>query len=156
MSPLPRRQVRSAGSPCADCAARCCRYLATEIDPPRTKRDYDDIRWYLLHRAVSVFLDAEGSWFLAFDSPCLQLSTTGRCRSYATRPRLCRAHGREPGSCEFHGPLHRTRFATAADFEHWLDAQGIDWRYRSRRRGKQAAGSRACATPARGPKGPAL
>jgi Fe-S-cluster containining protein len=134
MSHIPRRQVRPVGPPCAACAALCCRYLATEIDPPRTKRDYDDVRWYLLHRGVSVFLDAAGSWFLAFDSPCLELDADGRCRRYAVRPRLCREHGRPPNACEHDGPLYSVRFATVTEFEHWLDAQGIDWRYRSARR----------------------
>lgn len=137
MTPKPPPKAPAAGPPCADCPALCCRYLATEIDPPRCKRDYDDIRWYLLHRAVSVFLDAEGAWFLAFESPCRELDEAGRCRCYTTRPRLCRAHGQAAGSCEFHGPLHRVRFSTAAEFEHWLDAQGLDWRYRTRRRGRE-------------------
>lgn len=134
MSPLPRPQSRSAAPPCAACDALCCRYLATEIDPPRCKRDYDDIRWYLLHRAVSVFVDAEGSWFLAFGSPCTELDAAGHCRRYASRPRLCREHGRQSGTCEFHGPLGRVRFGSAPEFEQWLDAQGIDWRYRRPRR----------------------
>jgi Fe-S-cluster containining protein len=133
MSPIPRRPAQSAVPPCTDCDSLCCRYLATEIDPPRSKRDYDDIRWYLLHRDVNVFLDAAGSWFLAFNRPCRELDAAGHCRRYATRPQLCREHGRQAGSCEFYGPLHSVRFSTIAEFEHWLDAQGIDWRYRSAR-----------------------
>ena len=42
---------------CEHCAAACCRYLALPIDKPTTKRDYDDIRWYLMHEGVSVFVE---------------------------------------------------------------------------------------------------
>lgn len=131
---MPRSSQPSARArrrpPCAECDALCCRYLATEIDAPRTKRDIDDVRWYLLHRGVSVFLDAEERWFLAFESPCRELGPAGRCRRYAERPRLCREHGREPGTCEAQGPLYRVRFTTVEEFEAWLDAQGLDWRFR--------------------------
>jgi len=127
-------RTRQSGLPCERCGAQCCRYLATEIDAPRSNRDLDDIRWYLLHRDVSVFIDAEGAWFLAFDTPCRELDAAGRCRRYADRPQLCRAHGQEKGSCEFFRPLHTVRFTTVAEFELWLASRRIDGRDRRRQR----------------------
>ncbi len=128
-----RQAVPPHQPPCEGCGARCCRYLATEIDAPESRRDLDDIRWYLLHRDVSVFRDAEGRWYLAFASPCEALDESGRCRIYADRPQLCRDHGRTPGSCEASGPLYREQFRTVAEFEAWLEAEGLDWRPRRRR-----------------------
>ena len=34
--------------PCADCGARCCKYVAIHIPTPRKKADFEDIRFYLL------------------------------------------------------------------------------------------------------------
>ena len=47
--------------PCAQCNALCCRYMAIKVDTPRTADDYDDVRWYLLHRDVRVLVDTDGT-----------------------------------------------------------------------------------------------
>jgi hypothetical protein len=94
--------------------------MAIEVDPPVSPRDFDDVRWYLLHRDVSVFRDEEGCWYVEFATPCEELDSDGRCRRYATRPALCRDHGKEPGSCEFFRTLYTERFETVDEFEHWL------------------------------------
>jgi uncharacterized protein len=126
---------------CDGCDALCCRYVATELDRPTGKRDYDHIRWYLLHRQVAVFIDHAGSWFLEFTTPCEALGARGECTRYATRPRICRDHGEGSAACEFHGPgaPHVERFTTPEAFERWLDAQRIDWRWRPRGRVPEAA-----------------
>ena len=46
----------SSGVSCHNCPAMCCRYVASEIDAPTSKREYDNIRWYLMHRDVYVFI----------------------------------------------------------------------------------------------------
>jgi len=94
--------------------------MAIEIDRPLDDRDVDDIRWYLLHRDVSVCIDADGDWYVAFETPCEALDNTGQCSRYDTRPQLCQDHGELPGTCEFHGPLFVEQFKTLADFESWL------------------------------------
>ncbi len=118
---------------CDACDALCCRYVATEIDRPTAKRDYDYIRWYLLHRHVAVFIDHDGSWFLEFETPCECLGERGRCTRYHARPRICRDHGEGAVECEFHGATepHVERFTSADAFEAWLDARGKDWRWRT-------------------------
>ena len=117
---------------CARCGGRCCRYVATEIDRPTCKRDYDNIRWYLLHKRVNVFVDHDGDWYIEFETPCEELDVTGRCGNYENRPRLCRHHGENGETCEFisgESP-YRIRFQTAADFETHLDRKGIRWRFK--------------------------
>mgnify|MGYP006312703687 CR=1 FL=1 len=118
---------------CRQCNARCCRYLATQIDKPTCKRDYDNIRWYLLHDRVHVFVDHEGDWYLEFETPCIELDqSAGLCRNYNGRPRICREHGDGEVSCEFSGggEPHKVRFSDARSFESYLDSRGMDWRWK--------------------------
>ncbi len=117
---MARRPKRTL--PCAECNALCCRYMAVEVDTPETEEDYDDVRWYLLHRNVRVLIDREGDWLVAFDSPCEWLGEDGRCRDYEHRPLLCRSypHGKDP--CEFEGGLFVAEFATVEEFDAWRRA----------------------------------
>ncbi len=121
-------------SDCDDCDGRCCRYIATELDRPRSKRDYDHIRWFLLHRNVSVYIDRSGQWFVEFQTPCRELKPDHRCRSYARRPRICRAHNADGESCErYDAKPYRMCFNNATQFEAYLTQRGIDWRFKTLR-----------------------
>ena len=104
---------------CSGCNAQCCRYIATQIDTPTDKTDYDHIRWYLFHRDVTVFIDHEDDWYLEFQTTCEALDEQGRCGAYAVRPRICRRHGDAGPDCEFHGAEspYQVRFETPAAFE---------------------------------------
>ena len=120
-------------TPCDECGSRCCKYVATQIDTPTCKRDYDYIRWYLVHKDVHVFKDHHGHWYLEFETHCAKLEADGRCRDYDNRPHICRAHG-EHEECEFVSdkPSHILRFSKAKHFEAYLDSRGIDWRWKRR------------------------
>ena len=87
-------------SRCSKCTALCCRYIAIEIDKPETKRDFDDIRWYVAHRGVRVFVE-RGRWYVEFRTRCKFLTKDNLCAIYEKRPRICREH--DPNSCEFDG-----------------------------------------------------
>lgn len=135
-----RGRPAQADVSCEGCGARCCRYVATQIDRPTSKRDYDYLRWYLLHRHVNVFIDHDGDWFIEFETDCEQIGEDHRCAGYETRPQICRRHGIGDLDCEFHGETdpYRVRFKTAGALEDWLDGRGVDWRFKPRggRRGK--------------------
>lgn len=83
---------------CEHCAAACCRYVAIPLDNPRNAGDYDDIRWYLMHQGISVFVE-EGQWYVQFQTRCKNLGPDNRCGIYETRPRICRDY--EPGQCDY-------------------------------------------------------
>lgn len=85
---------------CEHCAAACCRYLALPIEKPKTVRDYDDIRWYLMHQSVTVFVE-DGDWYIQFQTRCKNLGPDNRCGVYPTRPEICREY--EPGECDYAG-----------------------------------------------------
>lgn len=120
---------------CLRCGGRCCQYIALEWERPSCKRDYDYIRWFLLHEHVHVFVDHAGKWHVEFQTPCQSLGSDGRCATYAERPALCREHGEKADeSCEFLGEdsPYRVRFSTVREFERYLDKKGVDWRWKRR------------------------
>jgi Fe-S-cluster containining protein len=85
---------------CEQCAAACCRYIALPIDKPKSARDYDDIRWYLMHQGVSVFVE-DDEWYCQFQTRCRNLGADNLCTVYETRPEICREY--EPGDCDYAG-----------------------------------------------------
>ncbi|MFH1847045.1 MAG: YkgJ family cysteine cluster protein [Candidatus Omnitrophota bacterium] len=92
-------------SSCARCEASCCRYFALEIDTPRSKTDFENIRWYLAHKDVAVFVNKK-KWHLEITSECRYLGKDNKCRIYSKRPLICKEHS--VNNCEFH----------SNDFEH--------------------------------------
>ena len=85
---------------CDSCAGLCCRYFALPIDNPSTAREYDDIRWYLCHENVCVFIE-EKQWYIGISNRCKHLLGDNRCGIYATRPEVCREYATD--NCDFHG-----------------------------------------------------
>jgi Fe-S-cluster containining protein len=84
---------------CEHCTALCCRYIALPLDEPESRRDYDDIRWYLLHEGVSVFVE-DGDWYICVQTVCRHLQPDHRCGIYETRPRICREYSTD--NCDYH------------------------------------------------------
>lgn len=85
---------------CEHCAAACCRYLALPIDKPTTRRDYDDMRWYLMHEGVTIFVE-EGDWYIQYATRCKSLGADNLCQVYDSRPELCREY--EAKDCDYSG-----------------------------------------------------
>lgn len=85
---------------CESCVALCCRYVALPIDNPTDARDFDNIRWYLMHENVVVFVERK-QWYISFLTRCKHLLPDNRCGIYETRPRICR--GYDADNCDYHG-----------------------------------------------------
>ena len=85
---------------CEHCTGLCCKYIALPIDPPENKRDFDDMRWYLLHRGILIFVE-DGDWYIQIEARCDMLTADNRCRAYDTRPRICREYAMD--GCDYHG-----------------------------------------------------
>ncbi|MGL6226797.1 MAG: YkgJ family cysteine cluster protein [Thermoguttaceae bacterium] len=83
---------------CSFCAAKCCRYFALPIDKPDDWRQFDFMRWFLLHQHASVFVD-NNDWYLLVHTPCKHLSTDNLCGIYETRPQICREY--TTAKCEY-------------------------------------------------------
>lgn len=122
-SPADKPEVNAEdGGPCHLCTASCCRYFALEIDKPKTKRDFDHIRWYLMHEGVVVWAQ-DGDWYLEVRTTCRHLQQDNTCGIYETRPQICRDYGL-PGEdpCEYFTQdlEYDIFFSNDADLEAWL------------------------------------
>ena len=84
---------------CEKCTGLCCRYFALPIETPEDWDDYDDIRWYLCHEDITVFLE-DGDWYINVKNKCKYLSEKDyKCGIYDKRPIICR--GYKTDDCDF-------------------------------------------------------
>lgn len=84
---------------CEHCVGYCCGYIALPIDEPGELSDYDDIRWYLLHEGVAVFVE-DGEWYINIQTTCRHLRSDFMCGIYETRPQICRNYSTD--NCDYH------------------------------------------------------
>ncbi len=110
---------------CARCLpAKCCRYFSLEIDRPTSKRDYDDLLWFLAHGNVSIYL-TDSSWFLMVHNDCVFLNQkTNLCKIYETRPQMCMEHSVD--ECEFDSDYgFDEHFKSYDDLMRWMKRKKI-------------------------------
>jgi len=121
---------------CATCGAQCCRYVVVELDKPTTRLDREEIRWFLAHENVVVFIDSDdGSWNVQFNTPCTHLDADNHCTIYRRRYDICRDYDTE--NCEASdGEVSDTIFRTPDDFDRWYRNQQA--RRRRKRKKKEA------------------
>ncbi len=114
---------KESDHPCFQCA-RCCNYVAVELDAPSTMKDYDHITWYLYHEGVQVFVDWNGDWFIQYETRCTHLTTEGMCGIYERRPGICKDFDwRECEQNVKDEAPDKHLFRTAEDFLEWLAKQ---------------------------------
>jgi len=120
-----RVTTRLGAVDCRSCGARCCHYVTCRLDEPQCSEEHDNVRWYLLHHDVSVFVDLAGEWFVQFDTACEDVSEEGLCQRYSTRPSLCKEHGEDDTICEYHAETdpYRHFFRSVREFEDYLGMQ---------------------------------
>ncbi|MBD3869223.1 MAG: YkgJ family cysteine cluster protein [Acidobacteria bacterium] len=125
--------------PCDLCTALCCKYFALEIDKPTRPEEFDQIRWYLVHQDVVIWVQ-EGEWYLEVRNRCKHLLPDNRCGIYDTRPDVCRDYGDpEDGPCEFYADTLKfdLYFDSAEAFEPYMAKQ---LKKRKKRLAKRRAG----------------
>ena len=115
-----REQLKPGECLCDHCSAKCCRYFALPIDTPEAEKDYQYIRWYLLHERASVFVD-EGTWYLLVHTTCKHLGADNRCGIYNTRPQICRDYSTD--ACEYEDDwCYDQYFETPEQVEEYMEA----------------------------------
>lgn len=148
---VPERDPKTGLIPCTSCT-QCCQYVAIEIDTPEDRKDFDNIRWYLYHPGIEVYIDHDDTWNVLFHSRCENLEADGKCGVYETRPIICRnfsVHTCEPNTGE---PAEKVLLRNAADLEQWLRLTRTDVRLvrqdeaRERRRQRRAEARARMAT----------
>jgi Fe-S-cluster containining protein len=117
----PRREDLPPGEVLCDyCTAKCCKYFALPIDTPTEKKDFDYLRWFLLHGQASVFTE-EGTWYLIVHTPCKHLQPDNRCGIYETRPEICREYTTD--ACEYDDDwVYEQYFETAEQVAEYTEA----------------------------------
>jgi len=105
-------------NPCRGCSD-CCEYIAIPISRPRSRSDFDELFWYLLHRNIWIFVDDENDWFVQVNTPCLELSEH-RCGAYQRRPHICREY--EVDECTTYAPGDPDKFLfrNPAELAAWI------------------------------------
>jgi Fe-S-cluster containining protein len=94
-----RKDIPKDKIPCQYCPGKCCRYFALPIDTPDDKKQFDFVRWFLLHERATVFVD-DGTWYLLVYNKCKFLDgKTNLCQTYETRPDICREYSSD--KCEY-------------------------------------------------------
>ncbi|MFT5523745.1 MAG: Fe-S-cluster containining protein [Pirellulaceae bacterium] len=116
----PRREDLEIGANlCEYCTAKCCRYFALPIDLPKSRRDFDFIRWYLLHGRAAVFID-DADWYLLVHTDCKHLGDDHRCGIYDTRPQICREYATT--NCEYEDSwTYDQYFETPEQMEEYME-----------------------------------
>jgi uncharacterized protein len=105
---------------CEYCTAKCCRYFALPIETPETFKDFEYVRWYLLHDRASVFKEDE-DWYLLVHTVCEHLQADNRCGIYETRPPICREYTIK--NCEYEDDwTYEFYLETAEQVEEYRDA----------------------------------
>jgi len=102
-----------------------------QIDTPRSREDFDHLRWYIAHQQVAIFVEGK-SWFLQVNNPCRYLNADFGCAIYERRPKICRDYGWDAsGKTDCHGmdkPCdHDAFFSTLEELEAYLTSKGKKW-----------------------------
>lgn len=140
-APVPRAEtVPFEQSKCGRCTALCCRYFALEIDAPDEPDDFENLRWYLIHEDVQLFIN-NGDWYLQVFRKCTWLGSDNKCSRYDDRPRICREY--DDDWCDFDGETEGDRnFRSIAELEAYRDEWVADW---GRKRQKRSLAARKAA-----------
>ncbi len=95
---ISRDQLKPGENLCDYCTARCCRYIALQIETPTDWNDFDTLRWFMYHERIGLFVD-DGDWYLIVYNKCRHLQADHRCGVYEIRPQICRDYSTD--NCEY-------------------------------------------------------
>ncbi len=138
-----RKGVAFEKSKCGSCIALCCRYFALEVDRPTVPADFENLRWYLLHERVNVFVEGR-RWYIQIFSKCQALGSDNRCTIYETRPAICREYDNDV--CDKDEALGESTsdqlFRTIGELEAYRDTWVARYKAKQRRERRAAAARR--------------
>jgi Fe-S-cluster containining protein len=133
--PVKRDDLKYGEVLCSFCTALCCRYFSVPIETPTTRKDFDNLRWFMMHGHITVYVE-EGVWYLCVYGDCKHLQADNRCGNYEDRPRICREYSTD--ACEYDDPgLHERLFEMPEQL--WEYAEAIFPAQRKPRTGRKGA-----------------
>ena len=113
---------------CEGCGGKCCRYVAIEIDCPEDLEDFENIKWYVIHENVQVYIEEDGTWNVEFLTPCKYVRGDGRCSIHEDfvenpehiRPDICKEFSTE--NCPHHNDYKELfSFKNIGDVEEYIE-----------------------------------
>ena len=116
-----RQDLPKDANLCEYCTAKCCRYFALPIETPTDLDDFNNIRWYMLHGRINVFVE-DGDWYLLVLGDCQHLLPDNRCGIYEDRPTVCRTYTTD--DCEFEDDAVYDKFFETPE-QMWEDAEAV-------------------------------
>ncbi len=108
---------------CEECGGECCRKIAFHIETPKNVIDFEDVKWYLYHEGILVYIDNEEDWMVQVPIKCTKLDKDGKCTIYNKRPPICRMSKVE--ECEKNTNEMNVVFRNVADLEGYMKQQKI-------------------------------
>ena len=106
---------------CSKCDGHCCKYITIQIDEPDEGIDFEELKWFLCHEHISVYIDNEDDWCVEVKTPCkFQDPKTNLCTNYELRPKVCSDH--ETHECEGnddYDPHYKRIFHTMDDIDEY-------------------------------------
>lgn len=110
---------------CKDCQGICCKHVAIQLDTPEDLDDFEDIKWYVAHKNIRVWIDSENDWYVEFITPCKFLKADFMCGYYEGRPKICRSYSEE--TCVGPKNDHEAKvfFESIHDVEDWIMKHNI-------------------------------
>ena len=103
---------------CIECEGDCCKYVTVKRLYPKRDIDFEELKWFLCHKNVIVYIDYDNVLCVEFRTLCnFQDPKTNRCMIYKKRPKVCAKHN--PKRCEVnvHGTYYRIMFRTVEDID---------------------------------------
>ena len=102
---------------CDKCDGECCKNIAIQIENPETKEDFEDLKWYLYHEGLIVYIDNEDDWLVQIPIKCKFLEK-GKCMIYDKRPPICK--NSEVSNCEKNIKEAKIIFKNDEDVENYI------------------------------------
>ncbi len=113
---------------CENCPALCCKYVSIEIDVPEDLDDFENIKWYVIHKNINVYVDEDDEWYIEFLTPCEYLREDNKCSVHEEftenpeikRPKICKEYSAE--ECPFHNEYkEKYTFTKIQDVEDYIE-----------------------------------
>jgi len=108
---------------CKDCDGKCCNYITIQIDTPKKEIDFEELKWFLCHEGITVYIDNDGDWCVEVITNCKNLDKENKCKIYKTRPKVCSDH--HTHECEAnleHGDYFKKIFKTMEDIDNYRNS----------------------------------
>jgi uncharacterized protein len=103
---------------CDNCNAECCRYVVIEWAKPKTQADIEELKWFICHENINIFIDEEDSLNVEFVTPCKYLKDN-KCSIYKKRPLVCKEYSSK--ECTFHNEYkEKISFSTPEEIERYF------------------------------------